>query len=100
MKAIRVKSFGRARKPAYRIFFATDVHGSDRCFRKFLAAASAYRADALILGGDVAGKALVPIVDHGDATYTYTFQGVREVMRKDDLTVCRTACGSTASIRM
>jgi Icc-related predicted phosphoesterase len=51
----------RARPPAYRVFFATDIHGSDRCFRKFLAAASVYRADALILGGDIAGKALVPI---------------------------------------
>src|SRR3982074_2855349 len=56
--------FGRrAKQPdrALRIFFATDVHGSDRCFRKFLAAASVYEADVLLLGGDVAGKGLVPI---------------------------------------
>ena len=46
---------------ALRIFFATDVHGSDRCFRKFVNAAEAYDADVLILGGDVAGKALVPL---------------------------------------
>src|SRR6202521_6205926 len=51
----------RAKKRALRIFFATDVHGSDRCFRKFLAAAESYDADALILGGDIAGKGLVPI---------------------------------------
>ena len=50
-----------ARERALRIFFATDVHGSDRCFRKFLAAASVYEADCLILGGDIAGKGLVPI---------------------------------------
>lgn len=50
-----------ARKRALRIFFATDVHGSDRCFRKFLAAAAVYEADVLLLGGDVAGKGLVPI---------------------------------------
>jgi Icc-related predicted phosphoesterase len=51
---------------ALRIFFATDVHGSDRCFRKFLAAAKVYEADVLLLGGDVAGKGLVPIqVDNG-----------------------------------
>jgi Icc-related predicted phosphoesterase len=50
-----------ARQRALRIFFATDVHGSDRCFRKFLAAASVYEADVLLLGGDVAGKGLVPI---------------------------------------
>jgi uncharacterized protein len=46
---------------ALRIFFATDVHGSDRCFRKFLAAAGVYDADVLLLGGDIAGKGLVPV---------------------------------------
>jgi Icc-related predicted phosphoesterase len=54
----------RAKKRALRIFFATDVHGSDRCFRKFLAAAESYDADTLILGGDIAGKGLVPISSH------------------------------------
>jgi len=52
---------------ALRIFFATDVHGSDRCFRKFVNAASVYDADVLILGGDVAGKGLVPVQREGDA---------------------------------
>jgi Icc-related predicted phosphoesterase len=51
-----------AKRRALRIFFATDVHGSDRCFRKFLAAAKVYEADVLLLGGDVAGKGLVPIL--------------------------------------
>jgi Icc-related predicted phosphoesterase len=55
---------GRRKKRALRIFFATDIHGSDRCFRKFLAAAKAYEADALVLGGDIAGKGLVPIRSH------------------------------------
>jgi Icc-related predicted phosphoesterase len=45
------------------VFFATDVHGSDRCFRKFLAAARVYEVDALVLGGDIAGKGLVPVVE-------------------------------------
>ena len=57
---------GRYRQRALRIYFATDVHGSERCFRKFLAAARIYEADALVLGGDVAGKGLIPIVaDNG-----------------------------------
>jgi len=43
------------------IFFATDVHGSDRCFRKFLNAARVYGANLLVLGGDMTGKTLVPI---------------------------------------
>ncbi len=52
------------KKRALRVYFATDIHGSDRCFRKFLAAAKVYEADALVLGGDIAGKGLVPIRSH------------------------------------
>jgi Icc-related predicted phosphoesterase len=52
---------GKKRR-ALRLYFATDVHGSDVCFRKFLAAAKVYEPDVLILGGDFAGKALVPVV--------------------------------------
>jgi Icc-related predicted phosphoesterase len=52
---------GKKRR-ALRLFFATDVHGSDVCFRKFLAAAKVYQADTLILGGDFAGKGLVPVL--------------------------------------
>src|SRR6266567_4308164 len=56
--------FRRPRKRTLRIYFATDIHGSERCFRKFLAAAESYDADALVLGGDIAGKGLVPIKSH------------------------------------
>ena len=52
----------RSKKPTPRIFFATDVHGSETCFRKFVNAAAAYSADALIMGGDITGKQLVLIV--------------------------------------
>src|SRR2546426_4494533 len=55
---------GRPKKRALRIYFATDIHGSDRCFRKFLAAAELYECDALVLGGDIAGKGLYPIRSH------------------------------------
>jgi uncharacterized protein len=48
---------------ALRIYFATDLHGSEVCFRKFLAAAKVYQADVLILGGDFAGKGLVPVIE-------------------------------------
>lgn len=46
-----------------RIYYAGDIHGSERCWRKFLAAAAFYEADVLVLGGDLTGKALVPIVE-------------------------------------
>jgi uncharacterized protein len=47
-----------------KIFFATDIHGSEVCWRKFLNAAAFYKADLVVLGGDVTGKAMVPVVTH------------------------------------
>jgi Icc-related predicted phosphoesterase len=47
-----------------RIFFATDIHGSEVCWRKFLNSAAFYNADLVVLGGDVTGKAMVPITEH------------------------------------
>src|ERR1700733_4870641 len=44
-----------------RLFFATDLHGSERCFRKFLGAARFYGASTLFMGGDFTGKGIVPI---------------------------------------
>ena len=43
------------------IFFATDVHGSEICWKKFINAGKFYEADIIILGGDMTGKAIVPI---------------------------------------
>jgi Icc-related predicted phosphoesterase len=44
-----------------RVFFATDIHGSEVCWRKFLNAGAFHKADVLIMGGDMTGKAMVPI---------------------------------------
>jgi len=47
---------------AVRVFYASDVHGSEVCFRKFINAAKAYKVDVLVLGGDITGKVLVPVM--------------------------------------
>jgi hypothetical protein len=47
-----------------KIFFATDIHGSEICWRKFLNSAAFYEADLVVLGGDLTGKIMVPIIDH------------------------------------
>jgi uncharacterized protein len=52
-----------------RIFFITDIHGSETCFRKFLNAAAFYEVDVLLLGGDICGKYAVPYWPTGDDTY-------------------------------
>jgi len=49
-----------------RIFFVADLHGSAVCFRKFVNASRAYRADVLIVGGDIAAKTMTPVFEeHG-----------------------------------
>src|SRR5512138_1530901 len=66
--------FGKQDSPAFRIFFATDIHGSEPTFRKFINAAKGYGVDALVLGGDISGKMLIPIIDSGAGNYTATLQ--------------------------
>ena len=58
-----------------RVFFITDVHGSTRCFKKFLNAAKFYKANILVLGGDLTGKILIPIVEQGNGTSKCRFEG-------------------------
>lgn len=56
-----------------RLFFATDIHGSETCWRKFLNSGKHYRADVIVLGGDMTGKALIPIVREGGDRWHATF---------------------------
>ena len=67
--------FSRTPAGETRIFFCADIHGSERCFRKWLNAAKRYRCDALIFGGDLAGKILQPIVDLGAGRYRTEMYG-------------------------
>src|SRR5438132_9908151 len=48
-----------------RLYFATDIHVSEICWRKFLNAGKHYDADVIVLGGDMTGKALVPVISDG-----------------------------------
>ena len=52
-------SKNEARRQMPRIFFASDLHGSELCFKKFLKAAEFYGADMLFLGGDYCPKELL-----------------------------------------
>jgi Icc-related predicted phosphoesterase len=57
------------------IFFATDLHGSNVCFKKFVNAGKFYGASILILGGDVTGKMMVPIARQKDGSYLASSAG-------------------------
>jgi len=67
-----------------KIFFCTDVHGSTRCWRKLVSAADFYKVDTVILGGDMTGKAVVPVVAQKDGTFTSTFLGRKWVLKSTE----------------
>src|SRR4029079_12565979 len=65
------------------ILLASDIHGSEVCWRKFLNAGKFHKADVLIMGGDMTGKAMVPIVLNGRA-WELELQGQRHVLTTED----------------
>ena len=67
-----------------RLFFATDIHGSEICWRKFLNAGAFYQADVLVLGGDMTGKALVPIIETADGTFRATLLQQEFILSNED----------------
>ncbi|TLZ46049.1 MAG: metallophosphoesterase [Methanobacteriota archaeon] len=69
-----------------RLFLAADLHGSEVVFRKFLAAATFYEADALLIGGDVTAKTIAPIVQHRDGRFSTRLAGqVRDNLSQEEL---------------
>jgi len=62
-------------KKFHRIFFSTDLHASEVVFRKFLGTAKFYHIDTLVMGGDVTGKTVVPLVSDASGSYHFNFQG-------------------------
>jgi Icc-related predicted phosphoesterase len=71
--------FGRKKQQSAtqgtRVFFCTDLHGSDVCFKKFINAADFYGTQILIMGGDVTGKMVVPIAEQSSGSYLTSFAG-------------------------
>ena len=58
------------------IFYASDIHGSEKVFRKFLNAAPFYKAQAVIFGGDLTGKSLVPLVEVAPGRFEAKAEGI------------------------
>ena len=66
-----------------KIFYVTDLHGSEICWKKFLNAGAFYKADVVILGGDVTGKAMVPIVERANGSWEASLQDHRETLESE-----------------
>ena len=62
------------------LFYASDVHGSGVCWRKFVNAARFYGVGALVMGGDLCGKGLVPVVGSG-SSWSATVSGEQRTAR-------------------
>ena len=75
---------GKSEGEPTRIFYACDIHGSEPTYRKFLNAAKFYEVDALVFGGDLMGKLLIPIVREADGTYRASLQGQNHHIRGDE----------------
>jgi len=67
-----------------RIYFTTDLHGSQKCWLKFLATPKYYQADVIIIGGDITGKFVVPIVHHPRGHAEATYMGIKRRMKKEE----------------
>lgn len=67
------KSNKQTQKRFTRVFFSTDIHGSEPCFLKFLKAADFYQADVLVMGGDITGKQIVTIEKNDNRYHAYLF---------------------------
>jgi uncharacterized protein len=59
------------------VYFVSDLHGSSLCFRKFVNSTQVYKPTVLVLGGDVAGKAIQSIVRGPGGKWHCTFVGTR-----------------------
>jgi Icc-related predicted phosphoesterase len=73
-----------SREPETRVYFATDIHGSETCWRKFLNSGKHYEAKIMVLGGDMTGKALVPIVEETSGRWRATLLENRQEFKSED----------------
>jgi Icc-related predicted phosphoesterase len=71
----------------FRLYVCSDIHASERSWRKFLNAmrVNVYKADAAVIAGDLTGKALIAVVrgEGGGEAWTATVLGQRRVARDE-----------------
>lgn len=80
-----LKRKSRADKRGIRILYTTDLHGAELVWRKSISAAKIYNVDALIVGGDISGKMLIPIIKIGGGRYEYYFMRKTHKITEDEL---------------
>lgn len=66
----------------FRLLLVSDLHGSEVAYRKLSNAIKYYRVDAVILAGDLTGKALVPVINIDDS-YEIPLLGGKRLKRSE-----------------
>ena len=88
------KSSGPKKPKFTRLFYATDIHGSEVAYRKMLNAAKGYDTNLLVLGGDVTGKFLIPVITSPDGSKRVTLHGQkRQIKSEQDMDDLVTSLG-------
>ena len=69
----------------FRLYTCSDIHASERAWRKLINSirANVYKVDAVLIAGDLTGKALVPIVEDPAGTWTASLLGARRTARTE-----------------
>jgi len=75
--------FKKSRKATTRLFYGTDIHGSERTYRKFVNAGKFYNANVLVMGGDITGKLLIPVIKEKNGHFRATLQGRTEYFESE-----------------
>jgi Icc-related predicted phosphoesterase len=69
-----------------RIYFASDIHASEKCWLKFLNTPRFYGAEVIIIGGDITGKFIVPVIKRPNGKWTALLHGVpREAATREEV---------------
>lgn len=72
------KRNGEAQDASLRLYYASDIHGTEVLWRKFLHAPAVYHTPVIVMGGDVTGKAVIPLVEDPDGSVTAQLFGQPE----------------------
>lgn len=84
----------KPKKTATRLFYATDLHGSERTFRKFINAGKFYEVNVIVMGGDITGKLMIPIIKESNGHYRATVQGrVEQIASQEELEALQARLG-------
>ena len=75
----------RRGKPATKILFATDMHGSEGTWKKFLNASAMLKVDSAICCGDLTGKMIVPVIERSGGKYSYYLMGRSQTVDSTEL---------------